>query len=118
MTRRSEIFRLVEPPPGGLALLRERLEQKRRSRSWMVALPAAAVVAAAIVLSVRPAPIDPVRAGLLSDPLTQSLGLRPAQAETALGEERTALVPIASENPSVAVYWADGLSEVAPHGEN
>ncbi len=108
MTRRSELFRQLEPPPGGLALLRERLETRRQRRAWLVGVPAfAAAACAVLVLALRqPAP-DPVREGLLADPLVHSLGLRPAQADVAAAEGQTALTQVPSANPHVAIYWVD-----------
>lgn len=45
-------LRLLEPPPGGLAVLRERLDAPKR-RWWLVALPAVALAIVVIVLASR-----------------------------------------------------------------
>lgn len=109
MTRRSELFRELEPPPGGLALLRDRLERRRRKRAWLLAVPAlAAAACAALVVGLRQPSPDPVRQRLLADPLTSSLGLRPAQDQEAAAYGKTALAKAASQNPNVAVFWVDG----------
>ncbi|HEY3450500.1 MAG TPA: hypothetical protein VGK67_29360 [Myxococcales bacterium] len=109
MTRRSELFRQLEPPPGGMALLRERLERRRQRRTWLLGVPAAAAAACvALVLGLRPPPPDPLRERLLADPMVYSLGLRPAQAQVAAGSGKTALAKVESGNPNVVVYWVDG----------
>ncbi len=58
-------LRVLEPPPGGLDALRERLASRRR-RWWLIAVPALAVAAAiALLLSTHgnaPAPRPPAEA--------------------------------------------------------
>ncbi|MGC4119170.1 MAG: hypothetical protein QM765_32310 [Myxococcales bacterium] len=110
MTRRSELFRHIEPPPGGLALLRQKLEARRRRRAWLLGVPTlAAAACAALVLGLRtPAP-DPVREQLLADPMAYSLGLRPALGEAVAGEGDTVLTRLPSSDPKVSVYWVDAV---------
>ena len=56
-------LRAHEPPPGGLAALRERLDTPPRRRWWLLAAPALAIaVAIAFLVVRRPAstpPVDP-----------------------------------------------------------
>lgn len=42
-------LRVLEPPPGGLAVLRERLDE-RRPRWWLLAVPALVVAAVVLIL--------------------------------------------------------------------
>ncbi|HEU0031828.1 MAG TPA: hypothetical protein VFQ53_14420 [Kofleriaceae bacterium] len=48
-------LRMLEPPPGGLALLRARLDRPRRR--WLLAVPALAAIALVLLVIARPPPI-------------------------------------------------------------
>ena len=62
-------LRVLEPPPGGLETLRERLAVPRR-RWWLVALPVAAAAAIAVLVLVprHTAPPVPAPPAVLRDP--------------------------------------------------
>jgi len=68
-------LRVLEPPAGGLAALRERLAARpsRRRRWWWLALPAVAAAAIALLLLGRPRhpPVAPV--SVLPDPTIDGL---------------------------------------------
>lgn len=120
MIRRDELFRPLDPPPGGLALLRERLEERRRRRAWLLAVPAVAAAAAALVIAVQPRP-DPFRAQLAGDPFARALGLSaPGEAvQVSRGAAgSTALRRVESGNPDVVVYWADTAARAASDAED
>jgi hypothetical protein len=98
-----DVFRELDPPPGGLAALRARIDARSRRGRW-IALPALAT-AAAIVFAVvsRPAP-----APLPWDPTLQSLGLEapPAEPVTLPDSRRgdTALMRVETGTPGVTFY--------------
>ena len=88
----GDLFPVLEPPPGGLSLLRERLKRRRTSRLWMwCTVPAMAACAAAVVVLVRPASPDPLRARLAGDPFAMALGLSPTE--------------------EVVLYWIDATGD-------
>jgi len=62
-------LRVLEPPPGGLETLRERLATPRR-RWWLVALPVAAAAAIALLVLVprHPEPPESAPPTALRDP--------------------------------------------------
>jgi hypothetical protein len=107
--RRQDVFTPLDPPPGGVALLRERLAGRRRSRAWLLAIPAAAC-AVVLVVALRPAPADFFGARLANDPAAQMLGLVPhghTIAGAVEGREGTAVLAVATGNPNVVMYWID-----------
>ncbi|MBI5546215.1 MAG: hypothetical protein HY901_20180 [Deltaproteobacteria bacterium] len=123
MTRRSDLFRPLEPPPGGLPLLRERLRRREVRAGWWLAVPAVAASCAALVVALRPAAPNPILAKLQGDPFAQALGLTARdQSQIAAGvvsvapgsRAQTAVRQLASGNPNVVLYWVDSTAEAAP----
>jgi hypothetical protein len=117
MTTRRELFRSLDPPPGGLALLRARLSRSRRRRAWWIAVPAAAAACAAQFIALRPRPPEPLVLQLAGDPFAQALGLAPVAAEVAVPPSaagRSAVHGVATSNPNVLVYWIDGTGSASP----
>ncbi len=49
-------LRAHEPPPGGLAMLRERLDAERPRRWWLAVVPAIVALAALVIIVVRMQP--------------------------------------------------------------
>ncbi|MHB8419564.1 MAG: hypothetical protein ACYDCL_15925 [Myxococcales bacterium] len=105
----NELFPLLEPPPGGLARLRQRLAEGRQRRRWVVALAAAvplAAGAAAALLLTRP-------------PSAETLGLAlpdlrpPVEPVAAVAGDASppVLQRLASADPKVVIYL------VAPTGD-
>ena len=64
----SDVLPDLEPPPGGLAGLRARLERPRRWPVAVVALAAAVLLAVAFQPERRPLPQDPVLLAMLQPP--------------------------------------------------
>lgn len=60
-------LRAIEPPPHGLAVLRARLDVRRRPW-WLLAVPAVALAIALLVLRTRGAPVTPAPVTALPDP--------------------------------------------------
>ena len=117
MTSRRELFRPLDPPPGGLALLRDRLARTRRRRAWLIAIPAVAAACAALIVALRPGPPNPLLLQLQGDPFAQALGLAPSFVEVAVPPEaaaQTAVSPIPSADPNVVIYWIDRTGSADP----
>jgi hypothetical protein len=112
--KRKEIFERLDPPPGGAAKLRERLDAPERfaRRARLVAVPAALALAAAVLLLVltRPRVPDLVTAARVHGDLNEvALGLSDApRGSVALAPERQAtagMVAVPTENSNVVFYW-------------
>jgi hypothetical protein len=127
--RRDDLFPVHEPPPGGLALLRQRLRphppapsplagKGSAARAWLWGgIPALAAGAAALVLALRPAAPDPLRARLAGDPFAQALGLCERSGAVAVAfdaRSHSAVRQVATGNPDVVMYWIDATREAAP----
>lgn len=76
-----ELFEPVEPLPGGLARLRERIDREKRRAGWLWLAP---LVAGAVVLAlwIRRAPVEPEPAAA---PLISGASELPHPAAIALG---------------------------------
>ena len=63
---------ILEPPPGGLAKLRARLDgdDRKRARWWWLAVPVVAAALALVLVGRRspPSPAAPIASALLPDP--------------------------------------------------
>jgi hypothetical protein len=114
--KREEVFERLDPPPGGAAKLRARLDSHerhaRRGRIAYVAVPAGVAVAAAVAFLVvtRPRVPDLVKAARARGGLDQvALGLSDSPpAAVAVTPERQAtasVLAMRTENPNVAFYW-------------
>jgi len=117
--RRDDLFPVLEPPPGGLALLRERLARRKASHAWwwFGGVPALAACAVALVFLVRPDAPNPLSARLASDPFAMALGLSPSSGAVEVAQDaraNSAVRQVASGNPDVVIYWFDATREEEP----
>ena len=112
--KRAELFERIDPPPGGLAALRERLDA-RSSRRFvpLLAIAGAAAVVLFFVLG-RPRPDAAARARTHVDTSEVALGLAPMPAErVAIADDArgtTALVAVPTKDPNVAFYWVQSTT--------
>jgi hypothetical protein len=60
-------LRTIDPPPNGLAVLRSRLDQRRRPW-WLLAVPALAIAIAILFLRTRSDAVAPAPVTALPDP--------------------------------------------------
>jgi hypothetical protein len=118
--KREDLFEPIDPPPGGLAKLRERLTARPASMARrLVPVGAALAIAAVVLLFVfwsRSTTPDLVAAARhRAGPEQVALGLAPASAgPVALtAEERatTGLAEVQTSNPSVAFYWVSSTAD-------
>jgi hypothetical protein len=115
--KHEDVFEHLEPPPGGLARLRERMTPRRASIPRRLFPVAAALALAALVLlfwSRRTTP-DLVAAARDRGGLDQvALGLAPVpSAPAALTDDAratTALAEVPTSNPTVAFYWVSSTA--------
>ena len=117
--KRDDVFERLEPPPGGMAKLRERMTARsspavRRLVPTFAALAIAAVVLLFLFRS-RPAPPDLVTAARHQGALEQvALGLAPSSGSPVAltAEERgtTALAEVRTTNPTVAFFWVSSTT--------
>ena len=119
--KREDLFERLDPPPGGIAKLRERMNA-RPSSSFLRVRPlfplAAALAVAAVVLLVwsrRETTPDLVsaarhRAGL--DQVALGLASAPGTSAVLTEEERatTALAEVPTSNRTVAFYWVSSTA--------
>jgi hypothetical protein len=113
--KHEDLFEQIDPPAGGIAKLRARLDgaerTTRRARVAFVAVPAALAVAAAVFLVLnRPRATDLVSAARAHGDVDQvALGLAEAPqmsaAVTRQGQATAGLVQVQTQNPNVAFYW-------------
>ncbi len=119
--KREEVFEHLDPPAGGVAKLRERMNARSSSSIVRVRalFPVAAALAVAavvlLILSRRESPPDLVSAARARGGLDQvTLGLAPAPATSAAlsDEERatTALTEVPTSNRTVAFYWVSSTT--------
>lgn len=117
--KREDLFERLEPPPGGLAELRERMTARPRSMVRRLAPIAAPIAIAAAVLlflfwprSTTPDLVGAAR--LHAGPEEVALGLAPVSAgSAALTDDQratTALAEVPSSNPKVAFYWVSSTT--------
>ena len=105
----TPFFPRLEPPPGGLALLRERLDRPRAGHPWLWGFPVAAAAAVAAVLLVVPPSSLTLEDRMAGDPSAQALGLAP-RPHGVEGVAATAVRRLESSNPAVVLYWIDGAA--------
>lgn len=106
--KHKEVFERLEPPPGGLAKLRERIVQPSERRHFLPLAGAIAAAAALILVWSSGRAPDLVGAARQRGGLEEvALGLAPSPGPTAaVQEQRTsALAEVPTSNPSVAFYW-------------
>ena len=119
--KREDVFERLEPPPGGVAKLRERMSVRRWSmpaRARRVAPFAAALAVAAVVLLLfwprgrAPDLLAAAREHGGADEVL--LGLAPALARSAAltpdARATTGLAEVPTSNPSVAFYWVSSTA--------
>lgn len=108
--KREEIFERIDPPPGGLAALRERLDA-RSSRRFVPLFALAGAAVAIVVFLVVGRRHDDVtaRARTHVDTSEVALGLAPMPATPVAiagdSRETTALVAVPTKDPNVSFYW-------------
>ena len=118
--KREDVFERLEPPPGGVAKLRERMTARPSPMVRRLVPVAAALAIAAVVLlfwSRRTTP-DLVAAARHRAGLEQvALGLAPSVGErggpAALTEDERATMALAevpTSNPTVAFYWVSSTA--------
>jgi hypothetical protein len=114
--KREDVFERLEPPPGGVAKLRERMAARPSSMRRLVPVAAALAIAAVVLLFwSRGTTPDLVAAARHRAGLEQvALGLAPAPggAVALTDEERatTALAEVPTSNPAVAFYWVSSTA--------
>ena len=116
--KREEVFEQLEPPPGGVARLRERMTERPSSTVRRLVPVAGALAVAAVVLLVwsrRETTPDLVSSARQRAGLEQvALGLAPAPVGSAAltKDERTttALAEVPSSNRAVAFYWVSSTT--------
>jgi hypothetical protein len=114
--KREDLFEELEPPPGGLAKLRERMNARPSARirarvqRFVPATAALAIAAIVFLFFWSRRPPDLVAAARehgateqVALGLAPSLGRSAAVADTARGT--TALSEVSTSNPNVAFYW-------------
>jgi hypothetical protein len=110
--RHDEIFERLDPPPGGLAALRARMNARpsfaRRAAPIAVGLALAAIIV--LVVTRRPDPVAAARAH--ADVGEVALGLAPMPSAPVSVDDptTTAIVPVKTENPRVAFYWVSSTT--------
>jgi hypothetical protein len=114
--RHDDVFERLDPPPGGLAALRARMDARPRVRR---VARFAFVVAAALLLFLYftrhdGAPDLLMAARLQGDAPEIALGLAPMpEAPVAIIDDdrtTTALAGVRTANPSVAFYWVSSTT--------
>jgi hypothetical protein len=115
--KREDVFERLEPPPGGVAKLRERTSARPSSMARRFVPVAAALAIAAVLLLFwsRGRTPDLVAAAHARGGLEEvSLGLAPALDRSAAltGDVRatTALAEVPTSNPAVAFYWVSSTA--------
>lgn len=112
--KREDVFERLEPPPGGLAGLRERITRPRETRRF-VPLAGALALAAGLLLvwSSDRTPDLVTAARQRGGPEEIALGLAPAHGEAAVVQAQTtsALAQVPTSNPSVAFYWVGSTGD-------
>ena len=112
--KREDVFERIEPPPGGLAGLRERIAQPRETRRFVPLAAAFAIAAALLVVwSTDRAPDFLTAARQRRGPEEIALGLAPPRGEAAAvqAQSTSALAQVPTSNPSVAFYWVGSTSD-------
>jgi hypothetical protein len=114
--KHDELFEKIDPPRGGLAKLRARLDEgSSRSRWWkraLVVAPAALAVAAIVLLVLsRPQQTPDLVAAARSngglDEVSLGLAASPAAPVALVDDDRAtaAIAEMRSSNPNVVVAW-------------
>lgn len=112
----NELFRQLEPPPGGAERFRQQLEQRnmgvgRSMRYPLVAGLAASAVLAIAVFGLLQQRDDPeLMAGVYQAPeFDRLLGRspQPAGMSVAIDETPVAVSEVATSNPRIRVYWIE-----------
>jgi len=97
-----DVFVDLDPPPGGLISLRERLDRRRRWRMPALTLAAAAVV---LLLALPPRQAPPDLSPLL-DPPTAPVSVLPSAAD------QLAVREVPTDSPDLVHYRLDGTARV------
>lgn len=117
--KHEDLFEQLEPPPGGMAKLRERMTARPSSMARRLVPVAATLAIAAVVLlflfrSRGTTPDLVAAARHRAGPEQVALGLAPSPGGSAAltDEERatTALAEVPTSNPKVAFYWVSSTA--------
>jgi len=112
--KRDELFDVLLPRKGGLARLRERLDEPARRSRWPIVL-AVAAAALLVVLFLRAQGDVPdlvAEARARGDVSSIELGLAPFPAASVVlvPSTTTAMVEVATSDPKVAFYWVSSTN--------
>ncbi|HEY8079880.1 MAG TPA: hypothetical protein VIF62_37370 [Labilithrix sp.] len=109
--KREDLFEPIDPPPGGLAALRERLDSRSPRRRFVPLLALAGAAAAVVLFFVlgRPRTDVAARARTHVDTSEVALGLAPMPSDrVAIADDArgtTALIAVPTKDPNVSFYW-------------
>jgi hypothetical protein len=108
--KRGDVFEVLDPPPGGLARLGARLDQRasRARRATFVAVPLAFALAALLVFVLgRPRAPDLVAAARANAGIDPSrLGLADPPPRIAIVDSQTTgMVSVPTTDPNVVFVW-------------
>ena len=112
--KREDVFERLEPPPGGLAGLRERITQPHKARRFVPLAGSFAMAAALLLVWLSDRTPDLVTAAReRGGPEEIALGLAPARGEPAAvqAQATSALAQVPTSNPSVAFYWVGSTGD-------
>lgn len=109
--KHEEIFELRDPPPGGLAKLRARMDARPRHAPRIAIGLAFALAAIAIFLLTRrhePTLLEAARTHVAPAEVELGLASPPAQRVVLAESERgsAVLVEVPTQDPNVSFYWA------------
>jgi hypothetical protein len=107
--KRDDVFERLEPPPGGLARLRSRLDRPR-SNAWrmaFVAVPALAVAALVVLVLGRPRAPDLLTAARENGGIEPAaLGLAaPPQGVAVVDSQSAGVIGVPTTDPKVVFVW-------------
>lgn len=114
--RRDELFERLDPPPGGLAALRARMDARPRLALRLAPLAFAVATAALVVFVLHRgrAPDLVAAARQLAGAPEIALGLAPMPAAAVAIEKddraTTALTEVPTKDPRVAFYWVSSTT--------
>jgi hypothetical protein len=112
--KRDELFDVKEPPNGGLARLRQRLDERPRVFRWPIAVGLAAAIALLLLLvrARRDIPDLVAEASARGEASSIGLGLAPVPRSAVILEPSTmtAMVEVTTSDPKVAFYWVSSTA--------
>jgi hypothetical protein len=112
--KREELFEVLEPDEGGLARLRQRLDEPARGRSWALALGGAAFAGSLLFFFlVRRHDVDLMAAAKIHGGVSGiALGITHAAdgPVTLESSSTTAMLEVKTTDPRVAFYWVASMN--------